>query len=59
VMQKMNAASLAELVNMAATLLPVTKPDRVILGNSQLAPLLAEPALPQSATLSRLPIRKY
>jgi FixJ family two-component response regulator len=29
-MQKMNAASLAELVNMAATLLPATKPERLI-----------------------------
>jgi FixJ family two-component response regulator len=31
VMQKMNADSLAELVNMAATLLPATKHDRLVL----------------------------
>jgi FixJ family two-component response regulator len=30
VMQKMNAASFAELINMAATLLSATKPDRPI-----------------------------
>jgi FixJ family two-component response regulator len=61
VMQKMNAASFAELVNMAATL-PATKPDRLILsdwschpqqthlGNSQLAALFAEPSSSQGAT---------
>jgi FixJ family two-component response regulator len=62
VMQKMSAASLAELVNMAA-ILPAIKPDRLILsdwschlrqthlGKSQLATLFAEPALSQGATL--------
>lgn len=61
VMQKMSAASLAELVNMAATL-PAIKPDRLILsdwschlqqthlGNSQLATLFAEPGSSQGAT---------
>jgi FixJ family two-component response regulator len=63
VMQKMNAASLAALINMAATLFPATKPDRLLLsdwschpqqrylGNSLLATLLAEPSSSLGATI--------
>ena len=62
VMQKMNAASFADLINMAAALLPGTNPDRLILsewsgqaqqthfGNSQLGTVFAIPSVSQAAT---------
>ena len=61
-MQKINAASFAELINMAATLLPATNPDRLIVsesschaqqthsGNPQLGTLFAELSASQAAT---------
>jgi FixJ family two-component response regulator len=62
VMQKMSAASFADLINMAAALLPGTNPERLILsewsgqalqthfGNSQLGTVFANPSVSQTAT---------
>jgi FixJ family two-component response regulator len=62
VMQKMNAASFADLINMAAASLPGTNPERLILsewsgqaqqtdfGNSQLGTVFAIPSVSQAAT---------
>jgi hypothetical protein len=59
--REMNAASFAELINMAAALLPGTNPDRLILsewschaqqthfGNSQLGTVFANPSVSQAS----------